>query len=169
MADCKPVQVTIDGKIVPCSSATFEYTLAEESSNRLWEQIREMHKNMPKSLKDVGKKRMSEYDDNRSVDEKVRDEVRKRREQAELDRKLDLLGEYNENDYPNGTVLRFEKVFESFSGSKEKRTIVALLSDNTWYTAGKASRSAYLWDDFVHFLVSGPDPVSKDRVQVLGN
>lgn len=75
-----------------------------------------------------------------------------RREIATLQEELDRIESIPDEDYPEGTVLLFTKMFQENS----TEYIYAMIKANgLWHTTGAKSPKAYTWEEIRTWLASG--------------
>jgi hypothetical protein len=92
-----------------------------------------------------------------NVDVLLAEALRLKEEQAELDRKLQLVQEYGEDVYEYGAVFTFDKQFTPTGIAYTYAVIKAY--DGKWYTTGPRSPKGYTWQELAVWLVSGQVPV----------
>jgi hypothetical protein len=95
------------------------------------------------------------------ADREVAEKLRQDRVDKEVEKRLEMIKYYGPDTYPEGTVLKFTKVFEA---TPDKEYLyVALKVAGGWYTSGPKG-SKYTYDELLMWLVSGPKPVEFDNV-----
>lgn len=83
----------------------------------------------------------------------IRTEVIKHRIK-ELEAELAKRQQFGEDEFPNGTVIKFKYRFTSWNIDPSFYTYVALKTADRWYLTGRIS-DMFTWDDLVEFLARG--------------
>lgn len=105
-----------------------------------------------------------------TVDTQIKAELRKRRDEREVAKRLALVDAFGEDPFDPGTVLTFVKKFAS---AKDKPyTYAAIKADegDKWFITGHDcyQGTTLTWDGLIEFLVTGPYPVASVTVKVEG-
>jgi hypothetical protein len=102
-----------------------------------------------------------------AIDAAVAAQLSEARNEREIRAKLGLVEDYGLDLHPDGTKVAFTKTF-AIEGRDLTRTYsyVAIKAGGSWYTTGPAGRRQS-WDEFVLWLVSGPEPTRADSVMLL--
>lgn len=69
---------------------------------------------------------------------------------------------FGEDDYPEGTVIKFRKQFVE---GGEKYRYAAIKANGLWYTTGPKSPKGYTWDELVAWLSQG---VQVKKIWLMG-
>jgi hypothetical protein len=87
-----------------------------------------------------------------SVESSVRDELRKRALDLTVQTRLAAIQEYGEDNYPDGTVVSFSKVF---AGNPETTyTYAGIRIRDKWYITGNGGNTDLTWYEFLQFLTA---------------
>lgn len=96
------------------------------------------------------------------IDRAVRARLRAEADAAEVDKRIAIARAYGQDDFGNGTVIRFEK---RFAADGPAYTFVVLKVADKWYMTGAMfGGRAMTWRGLVEFLVSGLEPVQQYQV-----
>lgn len=98
----------------------------------------------------------------KAVDEAVKFTLDEQRAGKLLEEKLALVEAYGADTLPNGTIMKFDKLFDK---NGTVYSYVVLKANNKWYCTGSVmgfSRGS--WDELVLALVSGTYPLSSGDV-----
>ena len=79
----------------------------------------------------------------------------------ELEAELAKRQQFGEDEFPNGTVLKFKYRFCGEYSNTAFYTFVALKTADHWYLTGRIA-DMFTWDDLVEFLARGT--VKKMRI-----
>lgn len=104
------------------------------------------------------------------VDVRIAAELHKVRTDREFEQKMRLIEAYGEDDYPNKTVIRFEKDHPYGVNDFKTYTYALLKVDGFWYRTGRDCANVpqqLSWEDLVVWLVSGSDPVSVTDFELM--
>jgi len=83
----------------------------------------------------------------------------------QLQAELDNILRFGEDDWPNGTILYFEKRFNthgrlySYTALKCKVGDYNPLEGRAWYTSGPKAPGPYTWEQLSEFMSQGVDKV----------
>lgn len=104
-----------------------------------------------------------------NVDQKIKQEMEKRRVEREVARRLDLVDSYGVDNYDPGTVITFEKKFPSSTKVYTYAVIKATEGDK-WFSTGHdcVAGTTLTWDGLVELLVTGEFPVTSVVVKGAG-
>lgn len=97
------------------------------------------------------------------IDEKVRQIIEQEEIDAEVARRMGLVEEYGEDEYPDETVFKFSK---RHNDDGPPYTYVVIKVKDHWYTSGAFSRRTD-WAGLVLWLVSGKFPVRFESLRQL--
>lgn len=121
---------------------------------------------LPNSYYAQNRRRKEVSETYNEVDGQLAEQLRKRQVEADLKRKVELVDDYGDDVYEDGTVFVFQKTFEGQpykpDGYKDDKayTYAVIKTNNKWYTTGPMSKKGYTWEEFVLWLVGGKHPVS---------
>jgi hypothetical protein len=106
----------------------------------------------PKAIIDKVLKQERVRDMRIDVDARVQQVLEERQVQAEVEKRLQLIEAYGEDNFPEGAVIRFKKQFRPDSTAY---SYAAIKANGQWYTSGPKSTRAYSWLELVAWLVAG--------------
>ena len=105
------------------------------------------------------------YEESLEADERLRGELEGRRAQKLYEKKIALVDQYGEDNFENGTILKFGKLFDK-SGTYYNYAV--LKTNNQWYSTGKILNFVRgSWESLVLALVGGKFPVHLEDVIIL--
>lgn len=105
-----------------------------------------------------------------NVDQKIKQEMEKRRVEKEVARRLDLVDSYGVDNYDPGTVIVVEKEFTSTRGKPYTYAIIKAAEGDKWFSTGHdcVAGTTFTWDGLVEWLVTGEFPVTSILVKDAG-
>jgi hypothetical protein len=101
----------------------------------------------------------------RVVDRRVAEELLKRETDRLAELKLAMVDRFGDDEYDDGTVVRFQK---KFTADGHPYLYAAIKAGGKWYLTGK-EQSGLTWGQFVLFLVGGECMVTTWNVEFLTN
>jgi hypothetical protein len=90
------------------------------------------------------------------VDQKVIEELKRRRVNAEFESRMRLIDEMGADTYANGDILRFQKQYKP---EGMRYTYAAVKANDVWYITGvtvvPGKTSGMTWEEFLNVLFVG--------------
>jgi len=99
------------------------------------------------------------------IERHVSEELYKRKVEEGVQKMLRLIEQFGEDTHPEGTVLKFIKLFE---GTDRAYTYLALKAGSRWHLSGtRTTNQTVSWEELVQFLVRGiPTPGYQKMITV---
>ena len=101
----------------------------------------------------------------RLADRRVAEEVARRQVDKLADLKLQMINKFGDDEYDDGTVVRFQK---KFTADGHAYMYAAIKAAGKWYLTGK-EQGGLTWEQFVMFLVGGECMVTTSHLEFLSN
>lgn len=98
------------------------------------------------------------------VDEAVRKHLDKIEDEAEVQRRLQMIEDFGNDTYKDSTVFVFPKKF-TWDGTTY--TYAVLKANGKWYMTGRADRSGITWRELAIWLVSGQCPTTAEDLELM--
>jgi hypothetical protein len=114
-----------------------------------------LHSSYSDYLKDMQSYNIQEEPDmyaNNKADQIIRDQMEQKRVDEEVALKLALLEVLGDDDFTDGTVFKFDKVFVT---DGKVYAYAVIKANGLWYTTGPKSPKGYSWEEFLLWLVGG--------------
>jgi len=112
---------------------------------------------------------MSMYNATEFADQELRERLAERQQKELVEKKLQLVDQYGDDTYANGTILQFDK---KFTKDGLVYTYAALKTNNTWYVTGERGLFGFTkgsWEELVLGLVGGEFPVAAEEVAIASS